>query len=114
MSLFLSFFLSFLFICSFFLSVFLFTFSSTFVAPASKLFRVTWVNKLHLHFTFYSVRFGVPGVFSVPVFQGVPGCSGVPACSGVPVFLVLVHAPAVSSSILQVHFRKVQMKSSYI
>ena len=104
MSSFLSLFIYFLFIRSFFLSVFPFTFSSIFLAPASKLFLVTWVNKLHLHFTFYTVRFGVPGVFGVPVFRGVPGCSGVPGfsgvpgCSGVPVFrrvpvfLVLVHA----------------------
>ena len=45
-----------------------------------------WVNKLHLHFTFYTVRFGVPGVFGVPVFLAFP------VFRGVPVFLVLVHA----------------------
>ena len=76
---FLSFFLYFLFICSFVLSFFFFfflsfflsvclsvclsiclsvclsfflLFFSIFLAPASKLFRVTWVNKLHLHFSF--------------------------------------------------------------
>ena len=85
---FLSFFIFYLFVLSFFLSVFLFTLFSIFLAPASKLFRVTWVNKLHLHFSFYTVKLGVP------VFRGVPGCSGVMVfrCSGVPVFLILVHA----------------------
>ena len=83
-SLFTYFFLSFFFIRSFFLSVFLFTFFSIFLVPAPKLFRVTWVNKLHLHFSFHTVKFGVP------VLRGVPGCSGV--FRGVPVFLVLVHA----------------------
>ena len=77
-------------------------FSSIFLAPASKLFRVTWVNKLHLHFTFYTVRFGVlvfrgvPVFRAFPLFRGVPvfrfrgvpvfRCSGVPAYSGVPGF----------------------------
>ena len=77
--LFLSFFLYFSFIRSFFLSVCLsFYFFSIFLAPASKLFRVTCVNKLHLHFSFYTVKFGVP------VFRGVPGCSGVPGFSTSP------------------------------
>ena len=75
---FLSFFLFYLFVLSFILSVFLFTFFPIFLAPASKLFRVTWVNKLHLHFSFRC--------------SGVSGCSGVPVFWGVPVFLVLVHA----------------------
>ena len=53
-------------------------------------------KQINLHFSFYTVKFGVPGVFGVLVFQGVPGCFGVFQYSwmfwGVPVFLVKVHA----------------------
>ena len=80
-----------------------------FLAPASKLFRVTSLNWLHWHFIFHMVcnkeskqhrqiysvfRYfsAIPVFRGVPVFRDVAGCSGVFGCSGVPVFLVLVHA----------------------
>ena len=60
-----------LFVLSFFLSLYFFC---IFLAPAFKLFRVTLVNKLHLHFIFTP---------SNSVFRG---CSVVFRCSGLPGF----------------------------
>ena len=91
-------FLYFLFLRSFFVSFFL-TFFSIFLEPEPKLFRVTWVNKLHWH---RQIR--CSGIFRLfrcsGLLRGVPECSRVfrcsrvPVfpCSRVPVFLVLVHA----------------------
>ena len=81
-----------------------FHFFSIFLEPEPKLFRVTWVNKLHWHFIFYMVFNGkskqhrqirCSGVFWLfrcsAVLWGVPECSRVFRCSCAPVFLVSVH-----------------------
>ena len=63
-----------------------------FLAPASKLFRFTWVNKFTFTFFIWSVMGKQKNTvkFAVPVFWGVPlfRCSVAPVfrCPGVPGF----------------------------
>ena len=70
--LFFSLFIFYLFVLSFCLS---FHFFSIFLVPASKLFRVTWVNKLHRHFIFYMVCNGKTKQHRQIRCSGVPGFS---------------------------------------
>ena len=63
-----------------------FYFFSIFLAPASKLFHVMWVNKLIYILVFTpsnSVFRGCLVFWCFRVFRGVSGCSSIPGCSGV-------------------------------